>query len=174
MRPLDQYRTLVLDRAFRPLRAIGWERAITLDLADKVQVLEYYDAVVRTAADAFPLPAVIRMPAFFRRAPQRVALTRRNILLRDDWTCQYCGATPSVKELTLDHVRPRSRGGLSTWENLTTACGPCNRRKGNRTPEEAGMLLRHKPVRPSFVALGRKDMVVGSPPPQWLVWLPSR
>lgn len=168
---LDHYRTLVLDRAFQPLRAISWERAITLDLTNRVEVLEVYDAVVRTAAAAFPLPAVIRMPAFFRRMPNTVALTRRNVLIRDAGCCQYCAATPSIRDLTLDHVVPRSRGGRSTWENLVTACGPCNRRKGSRTPEEAGMALRARPARPDHVVLGRRDMVVGAPPPQWVAWL---
>lgn len=171
MAQLDQYRTLVLDRAFQPLRAIGWERAITLELCERVEVLEYYDAVIRTTREAFRLPAVIRVPSFFRRLPQRVALTRRNVLIRDGYRCQYCGLTPTLRELTIDHVMPRSRGGRSSWDNLATACGPCNRQKGNQTPEEAGMPLKTRPARPSFVAFGRKEVVTGALPPQWLIWM---
>lgn len=168
---LEGVRTLVLDRAFRPLKAIPWHRAIVLDLSSRVEVLEYYELVVRTPADAFPLPAVIRLPQFLGIYPFRVALTRKNLLARDNHQCQYCGTRPSARDLTLDHVMPRSRGGASTWENLITACSTCNHRKGNRTPSEARMCLLSKPARPKIPPAGRRGLS-GTLPTEWLDYLP--
>ena len=165
-------RTLLLDASFRPLRAIRWQRAIVLDLNDRVDVLEYYEVEIRTPTDTYPLPAVVRLRKYLGFFPFKVALTRRNILARDGFCCQYCGEAVPLKELTIDHVVPRSRGGGTTWDNVATACGPCNRRKGNRTPREARMPLASVPKRPNFVTSG-KDILVGDPPPQWQHYLPA-
>lgn len=170
---LDGIRTLVLDAAFRPLHAIRWQRAMVLDLLDRVDVLEYYDAVVRTSRDDFPLPAVVRHHSYVQRGPKRVALTRRNLLTRDGSRCQYCGGQPALRELTIDHVLPRSRGGGSTWQNLVIACGTCNRRKGDRTPQEAGMPLLCRPAQPKMLAVGRDGLFSGEPPVQWAHYLPA-
>jgi 5-methylcytosine-specific restriction endonuclease McrA len=91
------------------------------------------------------LPSVIRLLEYRRIPHQTRALSRKNILLRDRNTCQYCGTILASGELTLDHVIPRSRGGLSTWENLVACCHPCNRRKGNQSPTESGMKLMREP-----------------------------
>jgi 5-methylcytosine-specific restriction endonuclease McrA len=168
---LSHYRALLLDKAFRPLRAVGWQRALVLDLTARVEVLEYYDRFVQTARDAFPLPAVIRTPSWIDRRPRSAPLTRRNVLLRDEHTCQYCGLAGTTRELTIDHVQPRSRQGPTAWENVVAACGPCNRRKGDRTPEEAGMPLRAAPRRPSALQLGRRGMVLGDFPMEWEQYL---
>lgn len=168
---LDGLRTLVLDASFRPTHAVRWQRAMVLDLLDRVDVLEYYDAVVKTAGDAFPLPAVIRHRGQVRRGPKAVALTRRNLLARDGHRCQYCGVVFVPRELTIDHVFPRSRGGPSSWENLVTACAPCNRAKGDRTPDEAKMPLVARPRRPSVIALGREGLFRGDMPPEWSSYL---
>ncbi len=170
---LAGYRALLLDKAFRPLRAIGWQRAIVLDLSCRVEVLEYYDRLVHTACDAFPLPAVVRAASWIDRRPPTAPLSRRNVLQRDDLTCQYCGKVGTVRELTVDHVHPRSRGGATTWDNVTTACGPCNRRKGDRTPREAKMPLARDPRRPSALQLGRRGMVMGDFPEEWQAYLPA-
>jgi 5-methylcytosine-specific restriction endonuclease McrA len=170
---LDRYRVLLLDKAFRPIRAVNWRRAMLLDLSGRVEVLQYYDRVVHTARAVFPMPAVIRIPGWIERAPVTVALTRRNVLLRDGNVCAYCGYAGVGRELTIDHVMPRSRGGRTAWENVVTACAPCNRRKGDRTPIEAGMPLAATPHRPSALQLGRRGMIVtGDPPPEWRAWLP--
>ena len=164
---LDGYRVLLLDKSFRPLRALNWRRAILLDLAGRVEVLQYYERKIRTASASFSMPAVMRSPNWVERSPQVVALTRRNVLLRDGNTCVYCGFVGVGRELTIDHVLPRSRGGRSAWENLVAACGPCNRRKGDRTPEEAGMRIGFVPraectanalsaARPATPAEGRR------------------
>ncbi len=96
------------------------------------------------------MPSIIRMLYYIRRPMQKVALTKKNILLRDDYTCQYCGLK-GERMMTVDHVLPRSKGGPSTWENLVCACMRCNNRKNNRTPEHANMLLKRKPKAPKYI-----------------------
>jgi len=101
-----------------------------------------------------PVPLVIRL-VYYVKIPRRISLpvTRRGVLSRDNYTCQYCGATPPRKDLTVDHILPRSRGGKTTWENVTTACQKCNGRKGSHTPTEAKMTLITKPSRPRYIAI---------------------
>lgn len=96
------------------------------------------------------IPEVIVLLDYDGVPQQTVVFTRRNIYKRDRNTCQYCGARPGTAELTIDHIMPRSRGGRSTWENCVLACVSCNRRKADRTPEEAHLHLRHPPVRPRW------------------------
>lgn len=93
------------------------------------------------------IPSIIRMLYYIVRPHKDVPMTKKNVLLRDDHTCQYCGR----KGDTIDHVMPRSRGGLSTWENCVCACSMCNTRKNSRTPGEANMPLRRKPRRPAHI-----------------------
>jgi 5-methylcytosine-specific restriction endonuclease McrA len=169
---LDAYRALLLDKTYRPLRAVSWRRAMLLGFSGRVDVLQYYAREVRTPTASHALPAVIRLPGWVDRVPQALALTRRNVLLRDGNVCAYCGMTEYGRALTIDHVIPRSRGGRNTWDNVVAACGPCNRRKGNRTPEEAGLALRALPRPPSALQLGRRGMIVmGEPPEEWRSWL---
>ena len=170
-RTIESYRALLLDKSFRPLRAVGWRRALCLDLTARVEVLEYYAFEVRTARATFPIPAVIRVPGWLHRVPQGVPPTRRNVLLRDGFSCRYCGLEGTSAQLTIDHVLPRSRGGRTTWDNVVAACAPCNRGKGDRTPEEAGLLLDPPPRAPSALQLGRRGMVVGDTPPEWTPYL---
>jgi 5-methylcytosine-specific restriction endonuclease McrA len=99
-------------------------------------------------------PLVIRLVTYVK-VPRQLSLplTRRTVMARDQYTCQYCGAQPGKNHLTVDHVIPRSKGGLTLWENVVTACGTCNQRKGNHTPHEVGMHLRNKPARPRYIAI---------------------
>ncbi len=145
---------LVLNASYEPLNIVSVKRAIVLLLKEKAEVVEAAQAQVRAERTVLDWPLVIRLVTYVplpRRLP--LPLSRRTVLARDVYTCQYCGTQPGRADLTVDHVIPRSRGGLTTWENVTTACGPCNRRKGNRTPEEAGMKLLNTPARPRFVAV---------------------
>lgn len=169
---LDACRALLLDRSYRPVRAVGWRRALLLELAARVEVLEYYERMVRTPTTSFPLPAVIRAVRWVERGPQPVALSRRNVLARDGHACGYCGRAGLGRDLTIDHVLPRSRGGRTAWENVVTACAPCNRDKGDRTPEEAGMALVVAPRAPTALQLGRRGMIeTADPPLEWRPWL---
>ena len=171
MSRLEQFRTLLLDSGCRPVGTLSWQRAIVLDWQDRVDVLDYYDQEVRTAHDAFPLPAVARVRQYLKYLSWRMPFSRRALFLRDGYTCQYCGDQPAQRLLTLDHVLPSSRGGDTSWTNIVAACSPCNRRKADRTPREAGMPLLRAPIQPK--SLPRRRGVVGSGkvPAQWEEWL---
>ncbi|MCP9822761.1 HNH endonuclease [Cyanobium sp. L1E-Cus] len=135
---------LVLNASYEPLNITTWRRAVVMVLKGKAEGLEH-DPVRRIREDTL-LPTVIRLRHFVRVPYKPLPLTRRNLFHRDGHRCQYCGA--SAQQLSVDHVVPRSRGGLDTWENVTTACLSCNVRKGNRTPREAAMPLLRPPHRP--------------------------
>jgi len=133
---------LVLNASYEPIHICGARRALSLVVKDTAHV-EHHTG--REVYAGIMLPSVIRLKRY-RKVPNRVqVLTRKNVLMRDNNTCQYCGVVFVPSELTLDHVMPRSRGGISTWENLVAACGPCNREKADRTPEEACMPLLRRP-----------------------------
>ena len=135
---------LVLNASYEPLNITTWRRAVVMVLKGKAEGLEH-DPDRRIREDTL-LPTVIRLRHFVRVPYKQLPLTRRNLFHRDGHRCQYCGS--SAEQLSVDHVVPRSRGGLDTWENVTTACLPCNVRKGNRTPREAAMPLLRPPHRP--------------------------
>jgi len=144
-----------LNATYEPLRIVSWQKAMILWFQQKVEVIVTHDSCIRTVRTEVRAPAVVRMKKYIKPRPQRgVRLSRDNIFLRDQNICQYCTKKFPVKELTLDHIFPVSRGGGKSWENLTTACHPCNRKKGNRTPEEAHMPLQSAPTKlkwsPSF------------------------
>ncbi|NJL84223.1 MAG: HNH endonuclease [Chloroflexaceae bacterium] len=136
-------KVLVLNASYEPLNITSWRRAVVLLLKGKAEQLEHNGKYLYSE---FPLPTVIRLRYYVRVPYKEIPLTRRNLLERDNHTCQYCGYRG--EQLTLDHVSPRSRGGIDSWENLVTACVRCNVKKGNRTPEEAKMHLRSSPRRP--------------------------
>lgn len=146
---------LVLNASYEPLNITTWRRAMVMLLKGKAEGLEHDP--LRPIRPDLLLPTVIRLRQFVRVPYKQVPLTRRNVLQRDGYVCQYCGF--QGEPLSIDHVMPRSRGGGDIWENVTTACLPCNVRKGNRTPREAGMALRREPRRPpgslSFEAVRR-------------------
>jgi 5-methylcytosine-specific restriction endonuclease McrA len=112
-------------------------------------------AVIRSARLEIAPPEVILLTAYEGMGERAVVFSRRNLFKRDRFTCQYCGAQPGPEELTIDHVAPRSRGGVSSWENCALACVACNKRKADRTPAEAGMTLRRAPRKPSWRSLAR-------------------
>lgn len=140
---------LVLNQDYRALTITSVQRAIVLVLLQKAELVEAEaDRYVRSPSTHIPWPSIVRLKAFVRVPYKRIMLTRKNVMRRDRGRCQYCG---SRDRLTIDHVFPKSRGGKDTWENLVAACVPCNNRKGDRTPEEAGYELARKPFRPSYV-----------------------
>lgn len=136
-------KVLVLNASYEPLNITSWRRAVVLVIKGKAERVEHNGKLVY--AD-FPLPTVIRLRHYVRVPYKDIPRTRRNLLQRDNHTCQYCGY--SGDGLTLDHVVPRSRGGGDTWENMVTACVRCNVKKGNRTPREANMPLFSQPRKP--------------------------
>ncbi|KAI3523197.1 hypothetical protein L1887_01255 [Cichorium endivia] len=145
---LSCFRGLVLDISYRPINVVCWKRAICLEFMEKADVLEYYDQTVNSANGSYYIPAVLRVPHLLQVVKRRRVismLSRKNVLARDNFTCQYCSSTMN---LTIDHVIPMSRGGEWKWENLVTACLSCNSKKGHKTPEEANMKLHKAPKAP--------------------------
>src|SRR5579883_489659 len=144
----DGGRVLVLNATYEPINVCTVRRAIVLLLKARAEVLEEGSQTLHSERVAFARPFVIRLTAYVRvpRDSQRRKITRRAVFARDDWTCQYCG---SRTQLTVDHVVPRSKGGGSTWDNIVAACAPCNRRKGDALPRQAGMILARQPRTPN-------------------------
>ena len=139
---------LVLNQNYEPLNVCNARRAFVLIDRGKAEVLEHGEGGIRTARFIFSLPSVIRMVYMIRRPRPQMRLSRREIFNRDRYTCQYCGR--QTRELTLDHILPRHRGGQHEWENLTSACKTCNHRKAGRTPDEARMRLLREPFAPKM------------------------
>jgi len=136
---------LVLNASYEPVNVCAARRAIVLVLKGVAAPEEMSANKLRGARNEYSVPSVIRLLEYRRIPLQTRALSRKNILMRDRYTCQYCLRSGAGANLTLDHVVPRSRNGESTWENLVACCHECNNRKGNRTPEEAGMRLMRQP-----------------------------
>ena len=137
--------SLVLNATYEPLCVVPLRRAVVLVLAEKAVVVETGDTVLHSARAAVPAPTVVRLARYVRVPYRRdVPLTRRAVLDRDRHTCAYCTARAD----TIDHVRPRSRGGLHTWTNVVAACARCNHRKGDRLLSELGWHLATPPVQP--------------------------
>ncbi|GMJ11802.1 hypothetical protein HRI_004849400 [Hibiscus trionum] len=142
------FRGLVLDISYRPVNVVCWRRAICLEFMEKADVLEYYDQTVNSPSGSFYIPAVLRVRHLLqvvKRRRIRANLSRKNVLFRDNFTCQYCSGRAN---LTIDHVLPVARGGEWEWENLVAACAKCNSKKGHKTPEEANMKLIKVPKAP--------------------------
>ena len=137
---------LVLNGNYEPLNVCTTKRAMGLILSGKATVLENGRGFIHTVSTAYERPSVIRLVYVVHRPRPRVRLSKREILRRDEYRCQYCGR--QVANLTVDHVIPRHRGGQHCWENLVAACPQCNRRKGGRTLEEARMKLLREPFEP--------------------------
>ncbi len=142
-------KVVVLSRDYIPLMYCDIRRAMTLVYLKKAEVIKETGDFLRSVSDRFAIPKVIRLLSkLVKQISPKVTYTRKNIHVRDNYTCQYCG---SGNTLTLDHVLPVSRGGKSSWENVVTACYPCNSSKGNKTPEEAHMTLAKTPKKPSIL-----------------------
>ena len=141
---------LVLNADYRPLSYYPlslwpWQETIKAVFLDRVDVVSTYDKLVHSPSFEMALPSVVSLKHYVAQ-DRPPAFTRFNLFLRDKFACQYCSA---AHDLTFDHVVPRAYGGRTTWENVTTACAPCNLRKGGRTPAEAHMNLNHRPFQPN-------------------------
>ena len=140
-------RVLVLNATFEPINVCTVRRAAVLLLKEKAELIEHGNWDLHAESLTLPRPVVIRLVSYVRvpRDTHRRKITRRAVFARDGWACQYCGARSN---LTVDHVVPRSKGGVSTWDNIVASCAPCNRRKGDALLRQVGMRLRRKPRRP--------------------------
>lgn len=166
------YQTLVLNRLWQAVNVVGMERAFSLLALDHAQVIyaedgsyRMFDAegwfafceedpaphgvrVIHTVNRTIRVPGVLLLRRYDRMLMREMKFNRQNLFERDDYRCQYCGGSFGPKELNMDHVVPRDKGGPTTWENIVTSCVRCNSRKGNREPQEAGMRLLREPSRP--------------------------
>ncbi len=163
-------RVLVLNADYSALTICSIYKAFLLIYTHKAELVSQGDGPLRSVSKAYPMPSIIRLNKYINM-PFRggVVLNRHNIFKRDGHSCQYCGNT---RNLTLDHVWPRSRGGKTSWENLVTACKGCNNRKGDLTPDEANMPLNMRPYKPSFVMFLRD--LSGRVSEDWLTYLGQR
>jgi 5-methylcytosine-specific restriction endonuclease McrA len=157
-------RSLVLNASLEPLAVVPARRAVVLVLKEKADVVAADGVVFRSERMQIPAPSVVRL-RYFVRVPYRAgaALTRRAVFARDHWKCQYCGSAAE----NVDHVVPKSRGGLHVWENVVASCRRCNSRKENRAPHEVGLKLFRQPFVPKDglrLSLGRLD-------PEWEAFL---
>ncbi len=143
-----EFKTLKLDAAYRPIEVINGTEALVMCLIGKARSLETYDAVIRSTNDVFKIPSVIVLARVVKFRFNSLHCNRKSIFKRDDNVCQYCHKSFGDKELTLDHVLPKSRGGKKSWTNMVAACKKCNQKKGNKTPTEAGMELFKAPKKP--------------------------
>ena len=137
---------LVLNQNYQPLNVCNARRALVLLGLGKAELMENGRGYIHSVTHSFAIPSVIRLIYMVKRPLMQRRLSRRAVFYRDDFTCQYCGK--ETKALTLDHVMPRSRGGPHVWENVVSACIPCNHRKAGATPREANMRLNREPKTP--------------------------
>ena len=171
---LQNKRVLVLDVAMRTTNIVSWQKALILAMFDKVDVLEYYEMMVASAYRAFYVPAVVKTRVYDKNSGA-ISLSRKNLLIRDKYTCNYCGKNEG-NDLTIDHIIPVSKGGEWSWTNLTTACAKCNNRKGDKYLKDCQpMKLRREPKEPcvqsgEFSPFSR----IVNPPELWLPYLDSR
>jgi 5-methylcytosine-specific restriction endonuclease McrA len=185
-------RTLVLTKNYLPHQIISWTEAITSLFTGKAEVVESHDGddnILATIYEprikefkkilcAYPsysggcldirTPSVVRLKNWDSSIKLGVKFSRVNVFTRDNFKCQYCGSQKGLKELTFDHVLPRSSGGKTYWENIVSSCYPCNSKKSNRTPEQAGMKLKRKPFRPKSLPMIGLKFSENTIHPNWI------
>lgn len=164
---------LVLNASFEPLHIVTWQRAIQLLFQGKVEVVEESDHEIHTVRLTIKVPAVLRLLTYvpLTRKKNIVRFSRANIFLRDNNICQYCNRQFGKAHLTLDHVIPIVQGGRKCWENIVTACKPCNQRKGGRTPSQAGMTLTRKPKQPNWLPTANLQLGITKMSERWNIYL---
>jgi 5-methylcytosine-specific restriction endonuclease McrA len=140
---------LLLNQNYEPLTLCRVRRAIVLMYLGKAELVESYDgAIIRSIRNWLPMPSVLRLNHFIKIMRREIPLSKRNILRRDNYQCQYCGK--SAGPMTTDHVVPKGRGGVDSWENLVCACAECNSKKGSNLHSHAGLRLLKRPKKPSY------------------------
>jgi 5-methylcytosine-specific restriction endonuclease McrA len=187
----ENSKCLVLNGDYSPLGIIDWKRAITWCVkyenksSHGIEILDFYknDFIIGVNDKKHPIPAVVKTNRYFRINNQKVTFSRKNLFIRDSYTCQYCGNIKETNKLTYDHVIPKSSWkykGLSptTWTNIVTACVECNRKKGNKTPKQANMPLLNLPIVPQknirYLPISHHLSTIRTDIPQeWHLYLPE-
>lgn len=146
-------RTLLLTPWYFPIKVLRWQDAVKMKYEETVDVVIEYDDEIRSPSVTWRVPAVVRLRKMAKLGNRSVKFSRPNVYQRDGYRCQYCGEKKAPRELSYDHVVPRSSGGRTTWDNIVTACRPCNTRKDAQTCDEAGMWPLRAPRRPAALPL---------------------
>lgn len=171
MSAVDAQTTLVLSQGYEPTGIVPWWQAVTLWFQNKAEILESYDQDVHSAHITMKVPAVMRLLGKIKRHRKALKFSRVNVYSRDNFECQFCGTCGGMSDLTYDHVVPRSQGGKTEWANIVSACPECNTKKGGRTPEQARMKLRKRPVQPVATPAMVVPFSRGNAPAQWQNYL---
>jgi len=158
---------LILNQSYEAVGVCNAKRAIIMIFLGKGEMIEKYKYLIRSAFTAYPLPSIIRLNRYITLPRKKILLSRKNILKRDNYRCQYCGKKSIA--MTIDHVIPKVKGGTYSWDNLVCACIPCNHKKGNNSPEQSGLLLLTIPRKPNNIIF-IKD-VVGISDDRWKPYL---
>ena len=159
---------LLLNQNYEPLTVCSARRAIVLLFQGKAEMIETADGLkIRSVTRSFDLPSVVRLWQYRKVPYKKIMLTRKNILARDGHRCQYCGSTKGP--MTVDHVLPKMKNGNDSWENMVCACVKCNNKKGDRTPDKAGMTLLRIPKRPTFITFIQR--YIGDSNDRWRQYL---
>lgn len=183
-------RCLLLNSDYSPLAIISWQKAIVWSMRFnenskyRIEIIDFYqNDHIQGVDKKYPIPAVAKTNRFFKTNNQTVTFSRKNIFIRDNYTCQYCNKIYELNNLTYDHVIPKSKwdynkGSPTCWTNIVTACSWCNKKKSNKTPREANMPLRNLPIKPhkntkylpitNFLNKIKRDI-----PSEWIVYLPQ-
>jgi 5-methylcytosine-specific restriction endonuclease McrA len=188
---IEHSKCLVLNADYSPLGIINWQRALIWSIKHEtdstvgVEIIDFYknDYIMGVHGKKHPIPAVVKTAKYFRLNNQRVNFSRKNIFIRDNHTCQYCGCKKENNQLTYDHVIPKSIwnrniGSPTRWTNIVTACVDCNRRKANRTPKQANMVIKNLPVEPQksnkYLPITHHLLKIRSDiPSEWSPYLPE-
>jgi hypothetical protein len=186
---INHKKCLLLNADYSPFGIIDWTKAVVWSLkidesedSYTIEIIDFYkNDFIQAINKKFPVPAVARTKKFFKINDYGVNFSRKNILIRDNYTCQYCGAIFDTNELTYDHVIPKSiwsgSDSPTNWTNIVTCCVKCNRKKGNKTPVQAKMKLKNLPIRPvknkKFLPVIQSLSTINNPPEEWMVYLPK-
>lgn len=165
-------KTLLLSIHYFPIRVISWERAVKMRFEGTAEVVAEYAASISSPSVTWRVPAVVRERRV-ARVQHAIRFSRVNVYLRDRYRCQYCGEKFPPKELSYDHVVPRSQGGKTNWENIVTACRRCNTLKSNRECDDCGMFPMNRPVRPRVLPHAAPAIDRSTAPAEWLAFLPA-
>jgi hypothetical protein len=186
---INHKKCLLLNADYSPFGIIDWTKAVVWSLkidesedSYTIEIIDFYkNDFIQAINKKFPVPAVARTKKFFKINDYGVNFSRKNILIRDNYTCQYCGVIFDTNELTYDHVIPKSiwpgSDSPTNWTNIVTCCVKCNRKKGNKTPAQAKMKLKNLPIRPvknkKFLPVIQSLSTITNPPEEWMVYLPK-
>jgi 5-methylcytosine-specific restriction endonuclease McrA len=169
------FQCLVLTPWMSPHQCVPWQKSISMEYTGEVDVLERYEEEARSPSITIRFPAVARLNKTLISEKKDVKFSRANVYARDGYKCQYCGHKKPPSQLNYDHVYPRSKGGLTTWENIVTSCIPCNLRKGHKTLKQAGMVLKRQPTRPRSLPMSASPVLLPAAVPElWVPYLSDR